>query len=481
MRLDVVTPADVRAGALLQMLPSGPLRGAEVGVFCGQMSRRLIDERADLHLLMVDSWEGDGAAYHEAGRDWHARRTDAEQDRFIQLAEAMTADHADRRTLVRRRSVDAAASVADAALDFVFLDGDHSEAGVSADISAWWPKIKDHGLLAGHDYGHADFPGVKAAVDAFAALQRLDLVLGPDCTWFIRKTKTISAERIAFNDGRLMIQVRPPTPPEEMLANMASAIARGLREIRPCKAHGGTLSIAAGGPSLADTYMQMQGHIAAANGSLGFLLDKGVVPHFCGVMDANAHMADIVAADPGVYYFVSSNCNPALFDKLADAKCDVRLWHPTADNIGATPDQLAVLPDDKGFTLGGVDYPDKFMIGGGTSIGLRLMHIGYVLGYRKFHLHGNDASFRGNETHAYWDRRWGDWVDRSSIEINGYRTSLNFLQHVSSFANILDQMRPPRFEPVEIEVFGDGLIQACYRFWKQHEGEMSAVEAFQRW
>ena len=72
------------------------------------------------------------------------------------------------------------------------------------------------------------------------------------------------------------------------------------------------------------------------------------------------------------------------------------------------------------------------MIGGGTSVGLRTIFLGYVLGYRTFHLHGNDASFRGLETHAYWDRRWGDWVERSSIEIKEVIGECRFYTHVKN-------------------------------------------------
>jgi hypothetical protein len=275
-------------------------------------------------------------------------------------------------------------------------------------------------------------------------------------------------DEVVFNEGSLRIQLRPPVPTETMLANMQSAVARGLRELRPCVRHGGLLAIAGGGPSLADTWDRLEGHVAACNGSLGYLLERGVVPHFCGVMDANAHMADIVAADPRVHYLVASNCDPSLLDKLIGAGCDVRLWHPTPDNIGASlSDVRAVIGD-------------RLMIGGGTSIVLRLVQVGYVLGYRKFHLHGSDASFRGTQTHAYWDRRWGKWAEGSSIEVNGYPTSLNYIQHVTSFANMLGRMQAPPFEPVEIEMFGDGLMQACYRCWLAHRHEMSPAEAFER-
>ena len=42
----------------------------------------------------------------------------------------------------------------------------------------------------------------------------------------------------------------PTIPAERMLANMRSALDRGLPEARLCRPHNGILSIAAGGPSL---------------------------------------------------------------------------------------------------------------------------------------------------------------------------------------------------------------------------------------
>lgn len=48
-------------------------------------------------------------------------------------------------------------------VDMVFLDGDHDYDAVIADIDAWLPKARR--LLCGHDYDHADYPGVKQAVD----------------------------------------------------------------------------------------------------------------------------------------------------------------------------------------------------------------------------------------------------------------------------------------------------------------------------
>lgn len=49
--------------------------------------------------------------------------------------------------------------------DFVFLDGDHREATVAEEIRRYLPRVKKGGILAGHDYTHRDWPGVKLAVD----------------------------------------------------------------------------------------------------------------------------------------------------------------------------------------------------------------------------------------------------------------------------------------------------------------------------
>ena len=38
-------------------------------------------------------------------------------------------------------------------LDFVYIDGNHSNDSVKDDILCWMPKVKKNGILSGHDYG----------------------------------------------------------------------------------------------------------------------------------------------------------------------------------------------------------------------------------------------------------------------------------------------------------------------------------------
>jgi predicted O-methyltransferase YrrM len=52
-------------------------------------------------------------------------------------------------------------------IDFLYVDADHSEVGVWTDLAAWVRHVRRGGLIAGDDYDHPRYPGVKLAWDAF--------------------------------------------------------------------------------------------------------------------------------------------------------------------------------------------------------------------------------------------------------------------------------------------------------------------------
>lgn len=64
--------------------------------------------------------------------------------------------------LIMGNSVEVVNNFGDESLDFVFIDANHDYESVKNDILAWMPKIKNGGILAGHDYFGS---GVKQAVD----------------------------------------------------------------------------------------------------------------------------------------------------------------------------------------------------------------------------------------------------------------------------------------------------------------------------
>jgi predicted O-methyltransferase YrrM len=75
----------------------------------------------------------------------------------------------------REYSINAAKNFKDSSLDFVYIDGRHDYTGVKEDVEAWYPKLKEGGLFAGHDFvldeilQTGDF-GVQKGVSEFARL-----------------------------------------------------------------------------------------------------------------------------------------------------------------------------------------------------------------------------------------------------------------------------------------------------------------------
>ena len=85
-------------------------------------------------------------------------------------------------TLLRMTSKDAVNQFADASVDFIFIDGNHTYEYVKQDIELWWPKVKCGGMMSGHDYGEG---GVSRAVDErFGVLRSV-----VDTVWSVKKPR----------------------------------------------------------------------------------------------------------------------------------------------------------------------------------------------------------------------------------------------------------------------------------------------------
>jgi hypothetical protein len=54
-------------------------------------------------------------------------------------------------------------------IDFLYIDADHSEEGCYTDLATWLRHVVQGGVVAGDDYGHVRYPGVKRAWDLFEA------------------------------------------------------------------------------------------------------------------------------------------------------------------------------------------------------------------------------------------------------------------------------------------------------------------------
>jgi len=135
-------------------------RFVEIGVYrgasCAFLGRQLLARGTPFELYAVDLWERVNA--------------ETDYDRVIDVSiwnafiAQMRADGLETKVVpIKQESALAASHFTDCSIDFAFIDANHSYEHVKKDIQAWHPKVKQGGMLAGHDYGEPC--GVKQAVD----------------------------------------------------------------------------------------------------------------------------------------------------------------------------------------------------------------------------------------------------------------------------------------------------------------------------
>jgi 6-hydroxymethylpterin diphosphokinase MptE-like protein len=175
---------------------------------------------------------------------------------------------------------------------------------------------------------------------------------------------------------------------EQRREHILSSLARGLPRLerRPID-ESATLHIAAYGPSLHHTWQELRRPIMSMSGATKFLADRGIIPDFHIDVDPRKHKV-MTSLPPvkGVTYLVGSSCVPEYFDALKDER--VILWHTVSSDW--ENDLKWISQHDH----------NSLVINPGSTIGLAAIHVGGVMGFRRFHIHGMDASFDGDQRHA---------------------------------------------------------------------------------
>jgi hypothetical protein len=137
----------------------------EVGAWKGRstscLAVEIANSKKDITLYVVDTWEG--SIEHSEGTEQKSLPTLYET--FIDNMKPVEEYYMP----LKLTSEEASKKFKDKSLKFVFLDASHEYEDVKKDILNWMPKVKNGGILAGHDYypdGAYDwFPGVKNAVN----------------------------------------------------------------------------------------------------------------------------------------------------------------------------------------------------------------------------------------------------------------------------------------------------------------------------
>ncbi|WP_323038474.1 class I SAM-dependent methyltransferase [Gemmobacter sp.] len=158
---------DKLRGRMLASLPKGGAV-AEIGVWEGAFSRRILDicEPRELHL--IDPW----LYMPEFSNTGFGKKKNEHlmEERWRNVVAAFQDDA--RVKVHRATSEEALAKLPDGSLDWVYIDGNHNEPFIGNDLALCLKKVKPDGIIAGDDFNWmADELGapVKRAVEAALA------------------------------------------------------------------------------------------------------------------------------------------------------------------------------------------------------------------------------------------------------------------------------------------------------------------------
>jgi len=156
---------------------------AEIGIYNGTMTECLLKECANIdEYWAIDQWcplsEKHDKLSKLTDKDWF--------DKYYKVCK-LSVDY----TLLKVLKMDSITSsklFPDKYFDLVFIDASHFYEDTKLDIITWLPKVRERGILSGHDYGRGGQRGfgVQEAVDEIFGPEEIE-VLGKS-TW-IRKIK----------------------------------------------------------------------------------------------------------------------------------------------------------------------------------------------------------------------------------------------------------------------------------------------------
>ena len=162
----LVKPTNQRAVIIDLVKRHGWVHGAEIGVLRGKTLFSVLDACPELSMIGVDQWKVIPLREDENAETY----VDFDMAGLARDVVRRAKGYGPRCTILKGDSVAMAKQVERGSLDFIFLDGDHTEAGLKRDIAAWASKVRSGGMILGHDISwstvnrvvSAKYPGFEA-------------------------------------------------------------------------------------------------------------------------------------------------------------------------------------------------------------------------------------------------------------------------------------------------------------------------------
>ena len=161
------------------------LVGAEIGVHLGQSFLTLLQTCPNISKLYgVDPYVQYVDYLKEDGQSYDPMVVDEKEIEYIKLVSYHNqkfSGHKDKIVFYEMDGNAASKKVKDKSLDFIFIDSYCSFEQAKNDIKVWYPKVKDGGIFAGHDW---NMPLVRLAVTKFRENENIKSRMSTyDDTW----------------------------------------------------------------------------------------------------------------------------------------------------------------------------------------------------------------------------------------------------------------------------------------------------------
>lgn len=185
MREDEEVWPDVKSIIHCINLHGDNLVGAEIGVHVGESFLTLLQTCPNISKLYgVDPYVPYIDYLKEEGQSFDPMVVDEKEIEYIKLVSyhrQKYSGHEDKIVFYEMDSNEAAKKVEDKSLDFIFIDSYCSFEQAKDDIKVWYPKVKDGGIFAGHDW---NMPLVRLAVTKFRENENINSRMSTyDDTW----------------------------------------------------------------------------------------------------------------------------------------------------------------------------------------------------------------------------------------------------------------------------------------------------------
>ena len=180
---------------------------------------------------------------------------------------------------------------------------------------------------------------------------------------------------------------------ETVKANVQHNIRLGFQQVQPYPTNDVEAMIVGGGPSLKRDIEEIRDlrergvKLIALNNAYQYCLDYDIKPSAYVMVDARPfNLRFLENTIPECKYFIASQCDPSVFERLESVKDQTYIWHTSAEEI---QDILTA------------NYPMCYPVPGGSTVLLRAIPLFRMLGFKRFHIFGCDSCLEDGAHHAY--------------------------------------------------------------------------------